>query len=81
MEAENQIKVVFLGASGRICCLISNLAHTMLGVGKSSILQRFSTGTFSQSIQMTLGAAFISKKITVKGKIVKFEVNSFLLDI
>ena len=48
-----QAKLVLLGASG---------------VGKSSIIYRFVTETFRETIDTTLGAVFMSKLLSVGDK-------------
>lgn len=46
------VKVVLLGDSG---------------VGKTSIINRFMTGKYSESLKPTIGAAFVSKNVVVDG--------------
>ena len=44
------------------------------GVGKSSLLLRFTDGTFDEHIQSTIGVDFKVKHATVEGKRVKLTV-------
>ncbi|AJT18182.1 AHL_G0046210.mRNA.1.CDS.1 [Saccharomyces cerevisiae] len=53
------IKVVLLGESA---------------VGKSSIVLRFVSDDFKESKEPTIGAAFLTKRITRDGKVIKFEI-------
>ena len=46
------VKVVLLGDSG---------------VGKTSIINRFMTGKYSESLKPTIGAAFVTKNVVVEG--------------
>ena len=43
-------------------------------VGKSSILQRFASDMFTEHSPPTVGAAFTTKVITVKGRQIKFDI-------
>lgn len=54
-----QYKLVLLGDSG---------------VGKSSLLHRFVTDTFDMECSPTIGAAFMSKTITLAGRGLKFNI-------
>ncbi|QHS75816.1 Rab family GTPase YPT53 [Saccharomyces paradoxus] len=53
------IKVVLLGESA---------------VGKSSIVLRFVSNDFKESREPTIGAAFLTKRITKDNKVIKFEI-------
>ena len=44
-----------------------------LSVGKSSIITRFVHDKFEDFVSSTIGAAFISKKITIDDKIIKLD--------
>ena len=55
----NDIKLVFVGDPG-IHPLKSN---NSIGVGKTSIIKRYTDDIFSQGTQMTLGAMFVPKDI------------------
>jgi small GTP-binding protein len=59
MSRPNLIKVVLLGSSG---------------VGKSSLLYRYVTNGWDDDIQATLGAAFMDKQVTYKGRTMKFQI-------
>ena len=43
-------------------------------VGKSNILSRITTDTFSQNIRPTIGIEFGSKSLRVKGKVIKLQI-------
>jgi small GTP-binding protein len=53
------VKVVVLGDSG---------------VGKSSIVMRFVTNNFKVNNEPTIGAAFMTKTITVEGSTVSYQI-------
>ena len=59
--AENArvVKVVLLGDTG---------------VGKSSLALRFVNASFNAQSESTIGASFLSKAITVDGKLFKFQI-------
>lgn len=59
MATVTSLKIVLLGSSG---------------VGKSSLGLRFTENRFSDESEPTLGAAFLSKTISVSGKRVKFTI-------
>lgn len=52
----------------KVCILGSS------GVGKSSILKRFVSNEFDEAEQSTLGAAFMDKMFTHKGKVFRFQI-------
>lgn len=54
-----QIKLVLLGESG---------------VGKSSIALRYVRGEFNENGEATIGAAFLTKTVNVRGQSVKFDI-------
>lgn len=54
-----QIKLVLLGESG---------------VGKSSIALRYVRGEFNENGEATIGAAFLTKTVNVRGQNVKFDI-------
>lgn len=53
MTSSPTVKVVLLGDSG---------------VGKTSIVNRYTTGVVQLSVKPTIGAAFVTKEISVEGK-------------
>ena len=59
MEGDPQVKVVILGNPD---------------VGKSSILQRYLTGAYSEDSTSTLGAKFMGKRVCYKGKFLKLNI-------
>lgn len=59
MSEEEQVKVVFIGDPG---------------VGKSCLLLRFISGRYDCTTETTLGAAFLSRSLTVKEKVWHFNV-------
>ena len=59
MENEQSTKVVFLGSPD---------------VGKSSILQRYITKKYTESQSNTIGANFITKKVSQNGKSLKLNI-------
>lgn len=59
MTKPTVVKVVLLGSSG---------------VGKSSIIYRYVTNDWDESVQTTLGAAFMDKQINYKGINFKFQI-------
>jgi len=48
---------------------------TSLAVGKSSIILRFVTNTFSEAYGVTIGGAFMAKLLIHNGVSTKFKVN------
>ena len=60
MQRNFEVKVVILGDSG---------------VGKSSILMRFVTNEWKESMESTMGAAFMSKMIVHNQNYIKFQVD------
>jgi small GTP-binding protein len=44
------------------------------GVGKTSLVMRYIEGYFSENQQSTVGAFFLTKKVTVKGKAMKMQL-------
>lgn len=58
MEAR-EVKVVLLGEAG---------------VGKSSLVLRFVTGSFDKYSEATIGASFMSKLINVDGAPIKYQI-------
>ncbi|KAM0791616.1 hypothetical protein ACM66B_006055 [Microbotryomycetes sp. NB124-2] len=61
MDATNQLeaKVVILGSQG---------------VGKTSIVHRYTSGHFSYSLSSTIGASFLTKKLVVDGCKVRLQI-------
>lgn len=59
MESADLVKCVVVGDSG---------------VGKSSILLRYSNNDFDEFNEPTLGAAFVSKTENINGKNIKFQI-------
>ncbi len=59
METAELVKCVVVGDSG---------------VGKSSILYRYSNNEFDEYNEPTLGAAFVSKTEVINGRNVKFQI-------
>ncbi|KAK4047258.1 hypothetical protein OIV83_005562 [Microbotryomycetes sp. JL201] len=61
MDAANQLeaKVVILGSQG---------------VGKTSIVHRYTSGHFSYSLSSTIGASFLTKKLVVDGCKVRLQI-------
>jgi len=59
MNKPTVVKVVLLGSSG---------------VGKSSIIYRYVTNDWDESMQTTLGASFMDKQITYQGIHFKFQI-------
>ncbi len=59
MNKPNVIKVVLLGSSG---------------VGKSSIIFRYVTEDWDETMQTTLGASFMDKQVTYQGVPFKFQI-------
>eukprot|EP01107_Rhizomastix_libera_P015109 TRINITY_DN532_c0_g1_i1.p1 TRINITY_DN532_c0_g1~~TRINITY_DN532_c0_g1_i1.p1 ORF type:complete len:201 (+),score=73.72 TRINITY_DN532_c0_g1_i1:2-604(+) len=57
--ATPEVKVVLLGASG---------------VGKSSLVSRYTQGSFSDTIEQTVGGSYFPKKITVDGQTIKLQI-------
>ena len=53
MSSPTTVKVVLLGDSG---------------VGKTSIVTRYTTGIVQQSVKPTVGAAFVTKELTVENQ-------------
>ena len=48
------------------------------GVGKSSLLSRFTRNEFDLESKSTIGVEFATRSITVDGKVIKAQVCSFL---
>jgi small GTP-binding protein len=46
----------------------------MTGVGKTSIVHRYTTGSFSYSLTSTIGASFCAKKLSVDGCKVRLQI-------
>ncbi|KAI8443160.1 RAB5B, member ras oncogene family, isoform CRA_b, partial [Phakopsora pachyrhizi] len=46
----------------------------MQGVGKTSIVHRYTTGSFSYSLTSTIGASFCTKKLSVDGCKVRLQI-------
>ena len=58
-SSAREVKVVLLGDAG---------------VGKSSLVLRFVTGSFDKYSEATIGASFMSKLITVDGAPIKYQI-------
>lgn len=75
--APRQVKVVILGDSGTL-----NISRTdnniSEGVGKSSIMLRFVTGSFQAEREPTLGGAFMAKLVNNNGMSIKYQVKTLL---
>ena len=59
MEQTRIVKIVILGSSG---------------VGKSSIINRYINNDWNQDVQTTLGAAFMDKFVSYRGRNFKFQI-------
>jgi len=59
MEQTRVVKIVILGSSG---------------VGKSSIINRYINNNWNQDVQTTLGAAFMDKFVSYRGRNFKFQI-------
>jgi len=76
------LKVVILGAQGESLCPCQPSKATELmrpratsGVGKTSLVHRYTTGQFSaSSIPSTIGASFLTQKLVVDGTKVRLQL-------
>ena len=59
MDQTRVVKIVILGSSG---------------VGKSSIINRYINNNWNQDVQTTLGAAFMDKFVSYRGRNFKFQI-------
>ncbi|KNZ54886.1 hypothetical protein VP01_2823g4 [Puccinia sorghi] len=81
-----EAKVVILGMQGLFFLFLFELElarsffilhakkHTHIGVGKTSIVHRYTTGSFSYSLTSTIGASFCTKKLSVDGCKVRLQI-------
>lgn len=49
------------------------------GVGKTSLVRRFTTGKFQDEYKSTIGVDFTVQTLNIDGRIVKVHINLFLL--
>ncbi|KAI5413367.1 Ras- protein RABE1c, variant 2 [Lathyrus oleraceus] len=69
------LKVLLIGDSGKLPLLyLLSLDFSRRGVGKSSLLVRFSEGSFSTSYLPTMGIDFRNRNIEMHGKRIKLQI-------
>jgi hypothetical protein len=64
-----------------LCFLEIQVTNCLLGVGKSSLVQRFVMDQFNPNQDPTIGAAFMARNYIYNNTNLKFQVHSFKLDL
>ena len=74
MRPAGAFKQVDFGAEGLPDCMLKLVIIGDSGVGKSSLLNRFATRTYSDAYISTVGVDFINRRVEVDGRGVEFQL-------